>query len=160
MPDGFHSPADPAGTTTTRYEVGAGPNLIFNGPTGVKLTSITDGTSNTILVGEAAAATAVPWTQPQDLPIGPSPTLSGSGFDSITPGFVPFAFADGSVHFLSDNIDSPTLLHLFQINDGTAIDTSVKHDYVVVPEPTGLAMLGLAVLTLAHRRFRRLPAAG
>jgi hypothetical protein len=58
------------------------------------------------------------------------------------------------VHFLSDNIDSQTLLHLFQINDGTAIDPSVIHDYVVVPEPTGIALLGLAALLLARRRFR------
>ena len=152
MPDVFRSPADPAGTSTTRYQVGTGANMMFNGPTGVKISAITDGTSNTLLIGESAAATAVPWTAPQDLPIGPSPTLAGSGFDSITPGYVPFAFADGSVHFLADNIDSPTLLHLFQINDGTAIDQSVKHDYVVVPEPAGAALLGLGVLVLTRRR--------
>jgi hypothetical protein len=152
MPAVFRSPADPVGATTTRYEVGVGSNMIFNGPTGVKLGSISDGTSNTLLVGEAAAG--VPWTQPQDLPIGPNPTLPGSGFSSITPGFVPFAFADGSVHFLSDNIDSSTLLHLFQLNDGAVIDPSVKHDYVVVPEPAAPALLGLGVLALARRRFR------
>ena len=152
MPDVFRSPADPTGATTTRYEVGTGTNLIFNGPTGVKLSSITDGTSNTLLIGESAAASAVPWTAPQDLPIGPSPTLAGSGFGSITPGYVPFAFADGSVHFLADNIDSTTLLHLFQMNDGAAIDQSVKHDYVVVPEPTGAALFGLGILALIRRR--------
>jgi hypothetical protein len=156
MPDVFRSPADPAGTTTTRYEVGTGANMIFNGPIGTKLTSITDGTSNTLLIGESAAATAVPWTQPQDLPIGPSPTLAGSGFDSITAGYVPFAFADGSVHFLSDNIDSQTLLHLFQMNDGTAIGPTVKHDYVVVPEPTAIALLGLATFGLVRRPSRSL----
>jgi hypothetical protein len=149
MPAVFRSPADPAGATTTRYEVGTGTNLIFDGPTGVRLSSITDGTSNTLLVGEAAAG--VPWTQPQDLPIGPSPTLAGSGFASITPGFVPFAFADGSVRFLSNNIDSPTLLHLFQRNDGSAIDPSATLDYVVVPEPVALTLLGLGLLALTRR---------
>lgn len=156
MPAVFRSPGDPAGVTTTRYEVGTGANLIFDGPTGVKLSSISDGTSNTLLVGEAAAG--VPWTAPQDLAVGPSPTLGGSGFSSITPGFVPFAFADGSVRFLADNIDSSTLLHLFQRNDGSVIDPAVKLDFVVVPEPAGLALLGLGVL--ARRRSRSRQAAG
>jgi hypothetical protein len=152
MPAVFRSPADPAGATFTRYEVGTGANLIFNGPTATKLTSISDGTSNTLLVGEAAVG--IPWTQPQDLPIGASPALSGSGFDSITPGYVPFAFADGSVRFLSDNIDSPTLLRLFQINDGFGIDPAATHDYVVVPEPGGMALLGWGILALGGRRCR------
>jgi MYXO-CTERM domain-containing protein len=151
MPAVFRSPADAAGATTTRYEVGAGPNLIFNGPTGTKPTAITDGTSNTLLIGEAA--TGVPWTAPQDLPVGANPTLTGSGFSSITPGYVPFAFADGSVHFLSSGIDSPTLLHLFQVNDGSVIDPAVKFDYVVVPEPTGPALWALAAFAaIAGRR--------
>ncbi len=89
MPTVFASPADPANSTTTRYQAGSGASMIFNGPTGVKLGSITDGTSNTLLVGESSAATAVPWTQPQDLPIGPTPTLAGSGFGSITPATSP-----------------------------------------------------------------------
>ena len=153
MPAIFRSPADAAGATTTRYEAGTGPNMIFNGPTGVRLNSISDGTSNTLLVGEAAAG--IPWTQPQDLPIGPSPTLPGSGFSSITPGYVPFAFADGDVHFLSNNIDPSTLLHLFQMNDGSIIDPAVKLDYVVVPEPAGPALCALGLLALARRTRNR-----
>jgi len=47
-------PADAAGVSVTRYVVGTGPNLIFNGPVGVRLNQITDGTSNTLLVGEVA----------------------------------------------------------------------------------------------------------
>jgi len=157
MPDIFRSPADPLGTTSTRYQAGTGSNTIFSGPTGVKLTSITDGTSNTLLLGESSPATAVPWTQPQDRPIGATPTLSGAGFDSITPTYVPFAFADGSVRFLADNIDSPTLLHLFQYNDGAAIDPAAIHDYTVVPEPTALTLPALGLLALARRRRPRTP---
>jgi hypothetical protein len=55
MPDVFRSPADAPGATGTRYLVGTGPNLIFNGTTGTKLSAITDGTSNTLLIGEAAS---------------------------------------------------------------------------------------------------------
>jgi hypothetical protein len=153
MPAVFRGAADSGGGTTTRYEVGTGPSLIFNGPTGTRVNSISDGTSNTLLVGEAAAG--VPWTAPQDLPIGASPTLGGAGFAGVTtPGFVPFAFADGSVRFISQNIDSPTLLHLFQVNDGAAIDPSATYDYVVVPEPAVVALMGLGVVVLGGRRVR------
>jgi hypothetical protein len=150
MPDVFRSPADAAGVTTSRYLVGAGANMIFNGATGSTFNSITDGASNTLLLGESAAG--VPWTQPQDIPV---PNLSGANFGSITPGYVPFAFADGSVNFLSTGIDSTTLLHLFQKNDGAAIDPAVKHSFAVVPEPGGLALVGLGLLALTERRRRR-----
>jgi hypothetical protein len=80
-------------------------------------------------------------------------TLAGAGFSSVTPGYVPFAFADGGVQFLSKDIDSATLLHLFQINDGSVIDPGVKLDYVVVPEPSGLVLWGLVGLAgMAGRR--------
>ena len=147
MPDVFRSPADASGITTTRYEVGTGANMIFNGPTGSTLASITDGTSNTLLVGEAA--TGVPWTAPQDIPV---PNLSGANFGSITPDYVPFAFADGSVNFLSTGIDSTTLLHLFQKNDQAVIDPSVIHSYALVPEPGGLALVALSLLLVSRCR--------
>ncbi len=67
MPALFRSPnivdADPGKTT---YLVPVGPALIFDGPKKTKITEITDGTSNTILVVEADDSRAVWWTQPGD----------------------------------------------------------------------------------------------
>jgi hypothetical protein len=154
MPDLYRSPADAAGASVTRYLVGTGTNLIFNGPTGVRSSAITDGTSNTILIGEAAAGTS--WTKPDDIVIGATPMLGSGGFlSSITPGYTPFAFADGSVRFLKNDIPSPTLLDLFTRNDGRVIDPAVMHDYVVVPEPSGLTACAMLALMLRRRRGRR-----
>ena len=150
IPLEYRSPADPAGSTITRYVAGNGQNLIFDGAAGTRPSHITDGTSNTLLLGEALAG--VPWTQPQDMAIGTDATLDSAGFSSITPGYVPFAFADGSVRFLPGNIDSENLRRLFVINDGLPINGSVLFDYVVVPEPARLAAFALGVLVLAIRR--------
>jgi hypothetical protein len=149
MPDMYRSPADAAGASVTRYLLGTGPNLIFNGPTGVRSSAITDGTSNTLLIGEAAAGAS--WTKPEDISIGATPMLGSGGFlSSVTPDYTPFAFADGSVRFLKNDIPGQTLLDLFTRNDGNVIDPAAVHDYVVVPEPAGLA--ACAVLALMLRR--------
>jgi hypothetical protein len=154
MPDVYRSPADAPGATVTRYVVGTGTNLIFNGPTGVRSSTISDGTSNTILIGEAAASTF--WTRPDDIAIGATPMLGGVGFSSsVTPDYTPLAFADASVHFLSNDIPSQTLLDLFTKNDGHVIDPATVRDYVVVPEPAALALCSLTGLMLRRRRGKR-----
>jgi hypothetical protein len=154
MPDVYRSPADAAGASVTRYLVGTGPNLTFSGPTGTRSSAITDGTSNTILIGEAAAGTS--WTKPQDIAVGATPMLGGGGFlSNVTPDYTPFAFADGSVRFLKNDIPSQTLLDLFTRNDGHVIDPSVMHDYVVAPEPAGLAACAVLALMLRRRRERK-----
>ncbi len=154
MPAVFRTPLEAAGDTDTSYVSGVDPNSIFPGSPGVTLLSITDGTSNTLLVGESVGS-AIPWTAPEDITLGACPILGGSGFSSNTNGAVPFAFADGSVKFLPDNIDCATLRGLFIRNDGFT-DTSKALDYVVgsVPEPASLSLSGLAVCVLAITRFR------
>jgi hypothetical protein len=137
MPEVFRSPADPAGTGNTPYVVGTGIGTIFEGATGSTISSITDGTSNTLLLGEAA--NRIPWTKPEDLAVtgNPVPTLGEAGFGSITPGFVPFAFADGSVGFLPNDIDAELLRQLFLKNDGGTIEDRPVYGYVVRPGTGG-----------------------
>jgi hypothetical protein len=84
---------------------------------GVRLTNITDGTSNTFLVAEAYDP--VIWTKPDELVFAPNsvPRLGGV-FQS---GFV-VGFADGSVRFLPNSVSQKTLANAIQINDGNIVD--------------------------------------
>ncbi len=90
-----------AGTTTYRVFVGDG--AMFQAGEGTPITSITDGTSNTIMVVESTDA--VPWTKPDDLKFDPNakPSLYGAG--SPHPGGFNAAFGDGSVRFIKNSIN-------------------------------------------------------
>jgi hypothetical protein len=154
MPNVYRSPLDAANSTFTRYAGGSGPGTMFDGTNGVTPATVTDGTSNTLFVGETEGS-AIPWTEPTDIPIGTSPTIGGNGFSSFIPGAVPFVFVDGSVRFLPDNIDSNTLRGLFIRNDGFG-DTSAVLDYVVaVPEPSTWAMMILGFAGVGFMAYRR-----
>lgn len=122
MPPVYAAPALPAdmrakGMTTYLAPVGTG--TIFGGTEGTSFATITDGTSNTIIVVEAAPAKAVIWTKPDDLAIDPKDPRAGltgqpsRGFHAL--------MADGSVHRLVDSIDPQMLLRLFQRNDGQPV---------------------------------------
>jgi len=73
MPDVFASPAKPAEKSgETRYLAPVGPGTIFAAratPWSLEEISANDGTFATILLVEAAADKAVPWTKPADLAI-------------------------------------------------------------------------------------------
>src|SRR5687768_13418196 len=74
MPDVFRSPTSPAGSTQSDYAGAVRTGTMFEGGPGPRVTDITDGTSNTILFGEAVGS-SIPWTQPGDIAIGACPTL-------------------------------------------------------------------------------------
>ena len=155
MPNVYRSPASAAGSTEADYVGGAGLNTMFQDAQGVTLRSVTDGTSNTLFVGEAIGA-SIPWTMPGDVAIGSCPTLGGSGFSSFIPNAVPFAFVDGSVRFLPNDISCDTLRGLFLRSDGNA-DTSRVLDYEIapVPEPATTSLLaGGGVLVLVRQLHR------
>jgi hypothetical protein len=152
MPDIFRTSLDSSSSTSTRYAAGSTSGSMFEGPNGVFLSSVTDGSSNTILIGETESSN-IAWTAPTDISIGLSPTLGGTGFSSFIPGAVPFAFVDGSVRFLPNSIDSNTLRGLLIRNDGFA-DTSASLTYVVatVPEPGTLLLLASGLVVIYRRR--------
>jgi Protein of unknown function (DUF1559) len=84
---------------------------------GLRIAQITDGTSNTIAVAEAAEP--VIWTKPEDLPFTPGkPPKLGGVFDT---GFHAL-LCDGSVPFIPSSIDPKTLSNLIQTNDGNVVN--------------------------------------
>ena len=116
--------ADPSGKLKkagmTRYMVPVGKNFIFDGkPEGLRIREITDGTSNTIMLVEAAPENAVVWTKPDDLPVDTKNPFKGLiGKDGK--GFLA-TFADGSVRFISKSMKPKILKALFTRNGGEVV---------------------------------------
>ena len=100
MPAVFGSPRAGSEPGRTLYQAPFGPGLAFEGTAGAPLGEFKDGTSNTILVVEAAEP--VPWTKPADW----SPDLTGGanpadGLRTDDDGRAAVIFADGSARSLS-----------------------------------------------------------
>ncbi|MEI8018098.1 MAG: DUF1559 domain-containing protein [Schlesneria sp.] len=121
MPAIYASPNDDDLTKQgkTRYIVLKGKGTLFDGESGPKIRDVTDGTSNTIMAVEARADHAVIWTKPDDLDVDFDVPITGLD-DSRVGGFHAL-FADGTVRFLSTNIDRATLKALFTKSGGETV---------------------------------------
>jgi len=99
----------------TFYQVFAGKGSVFEPGEKITFASITDGTSNTIMVVEGGDP--VPWTKPEDLPFDPEKPLPKLGGEF--PDIFNAAFCDGSVHALDKKkIDDKLLRLLILRNSG------------------------------------------
>jgi hypothetical protein len=119
MPAIYNSPTPPGSINKTRYLAPADPFSILGQNKKVGFRDITDGSSRTIMLVEAGADKAVPWTKPEDLTYDPKDPVSSLGDigDHFTIGL-----ADGSVFRLKSTIDATSLINLFRRNDGNAVN--------------------------------------
>jgi hypothetical protein len=127
MPDIFRCPDCPiaAGGNMTNYVVVVGdPSVspaqsMFMPNHWTKMSEITDGTSNTIMVVEASDAAAVIWTKPDDfVPNADNPL---QGLLGTRPGGFIALFCDGSVRFMAASVDRSVLKALFTAGGGEAL---------------------------------------
>lgn len=96
-----------------------------------KLSEMTDGTSNTLAVVEAAGLNIV-WTEPRDSKVshsnlginltGPTPTESSALISAWHRGGGHVLMADGAARILSHNIDPAVLKALTTVNGNDSIE--------------------------------------
>ncbi len=118
IPDVFLSPFDDPKSTNSGYYVLVGPGTVFEGPQGVRIVDITDGTSNTLMIVETKRN--IPWTKPEDITFDPKKPLPDLG--GFVQGEFRGALADGSVRgYVIDKVKDQ-LKWLIMRNDGNVID--------------------------------------
>jgi hypothetical protein len=118
MPKTFERP----GRSTERpgwtyYQAFVGPNAIFDPQMPTRFSSIVDGTSNTLMLAEAAEA--VPWTKPEDLTFGPARSMPRLGDPNRQRFNV--VFGDGAVKSFGKNPDPAVLRLLIDRQDGQMV---------------------------------------
>jgi prepilin-type processing-associated H-X9-DG protein len=113
MPNVFQCPSDVLPAGMTAYAVIVDPRSLFTGqPQGVSIATVTDGTSNTFMVVEAA--TPIPWSKPDDLSLTSNDLMLGMG--SKHPGGLNASMADGSVRFIKNSVSLSLLKALVTRN--------------------------------------------
>jgi hypothetical protein len=105
------------GEFKTHYRAFYGNGAALELKKGVRIQDFTDGTSNTLVVVEAADP--VEWTKPDDFAYDPEKPLPKLG--RADPAGFSIAMADGSVRFIPNTISEKTLRALITRNGGEVI---------------------------------------
>ncbi len=122
MPKTLRSPRQAeALEDVTTYLAPLGTGLMWDAPKGVKMTQITDGTSNTIALVEADDDRAVIWSRPVDITINSKHNPLAGLLGHYGDGFQA-AMADGSVRFFKKSIAPETLWSLFTRAGGEVVN--------------------------------------
>ena len=91
----------------------------------ISLRQVSDGTSNTVMVLEVAAAAAVEWTRPVDWEYDPSDPTHDLG--DMHPGIVNIGMADGSTHALPTDIGPEGMKALITREAGDATPAELRY---------------------------------
>jgi len=119
IPKIYRSPASNAAPGMTSYLTVRGKDTMFPGDKGVKITDVTDGLSNTIMIVEASDKKAVIWTKPDDFEFNDKNPIDG--LLGLWPQGFQAALGDGSVRMIGGTIDLKVLKNLFIRNDGNPL---------------------------------------
>ena len=119
MPPTYRSPSSGAPNGKTVYLGVSGEGMIFDGANKRTFADIPDGSSNTVFMVEANDEMAVEWTKPQDFEVDPRNPMRGLG--RTQPGGFIATMTDGSVQFMSSNLDPKEWLKFLTIGGGEAI---------------------------------------
>ncbi len=122
------APAGGATLATTPYQGFVGKGTALQRGTQLRMVDFTDGTSNTIMLVEAA--NGVTWSKPEDLPYSAKKPLPALG---IFPDVIHAAFMDGSVHSLRKNFDEAEMRKAIVRDDGEVVD----FDKLELPKQAG-----------------------
>jgi len=119
IPRTFVSPTYSGPPGRTNYLGIGGEHGVFGGEEGLSFAKMTDGLSNTVIVVEAANASAVEWTRP-DVFV-PDAANPAKGLTGLRPGGFMALVADGSVRFISEKTDVDALKAFFTYNGGETV---------------------------------------
>lgn len=109
------------GELWTSYVAIVGPHTAWPDDQPARIMDFTDGTSNTFLVVESHNS-GIHWMEPRDLHVTQMATtinpFDGQGVSSAHEGGSFVVMGDGSVRFVSENVDRNTLRRLIERDDG------------------------------------------